>query len=378
MPRCVLHVGMPKTGSTSIQESLYHGLRGRGFRYVSFGEVNGERVILTCFSSDHGEKYHYHQKLGLTRQQVAGLRASLLDRLDELVMRSRRRGDTLVLSAETAWAMSRDDYAGIRDWLRQRGYAVDVFVYLRSWKSWLESNFQERVKQGEGSFEVLPDAWRRYVDYAGRLEALDAAFGSDHVFPAWFTPREFPQRCVVLDLCRRAGIPLPPERVRRVNDGMSLHALKLLIAHRRWNQGYGVGLQAVIRNEILFRRLRAVEGPPVRFHSSLIEAVQAAWREQIPLVEHRVGSPLHDDLHRDDAGECLRDESQLAEFSRASLEWLAKVSGGGPPASPSGDEAARHVGEQVQHLLEHPSLASRWRWRRMILARRLRQWTRGV
>jgi hypothetical protein len=378
MPRCILHIGMPKTGSTSIQESLYHGLRGSGFRYVSFGEVNGERLLLTCFGDDHGQAYHHHQKLGLTGNEISRLRDSLIGRLDGLVERSRRRGDTLVFSAETAWAMSRDEFAGIRNYFGKRGYAVDVFVYLRSWKSWLESNFQERIKQGERSFEVLPETRRRYIEYGAQLEGLDAVFGSDHVFPAWFWPQAFPQRCVVLDFCRRSGIPLHPRSVRRVNDGMSLDALKLLLAHRRWNQGYGVGLNAVIRNEMLFRRLREVGGPPVRFHSTLVKLVQSAWLEQIPVVERRLGSSLLEDVHRDDGGECLREESQLAEFSRPSLDWLGKATGSRPLTVTSGGEAVREVGEQMQHLLQHPSLVSQWGWHRMIFSRRLAHWTRGV
>jgi hypothetical protein len=378
MNRCILHVGMPKTGSTSIQESLYHGLRGRGFRYISFGEVNGERMVLTCFGKDRGETHHHHQKLGMTREEVARLRASYFSRLEQVVERARRRGDTLVVSAESAWTMSPEEFAGIRDYLGQRGYSVDVFVYLRSWKGWLESNFQERIKQGERSFEVLPAARRRCVDYAGQLAALDVAFGPDHVFPAWFTPQAFPDRCVVLDFCRRAGIPLPPRHVRRVNDGISVDALKLLLAHRRWNRGYGVGLRAVIRNEMLFRRLREVAGPPVRFHSSLVESVRGVWLEQIPFVERRVGSALRDDVRRDDEGACLRHESQLVEFSRPALDWLGQATGCRPVANTSGDAAAREVGEQVHRLLEHPSMASQWSWRRMILARRIGHWTRGV
>jgi hypothetical protein len=378
MPRCILHLGMPKTGSTSIQETLYHGLRVPGFRYVSFGEVNGEGILLTCFSQDYGENYHYHQKLGLSRNQLARVRASLLSRLDILVERSRQRRETLILSGESAWAMSRNEFASIRDYFAQRGYTIDVYVYLRFWTRWLESNFQERIKQGETRFEVLPASRQRYVEYSGQLQALDAVFERDHVFPAWFAPQAFPQRCVVLDFCGRAGIPLPARFVRRQNDGISMDALKLLLAYRRRNQGYGVGLKTVIQNEILFRRLREVGGPPVRFHSSLFAPVQHAWMGQIPVVERRVGPLPWDEADREDTGECLREESQLKEFSRPSLDWLSKASGGGRIVAVSGLETEREVSEQMRVLRQHPSVTSQFLWHRMILSRRLEQWLRGV
>jgi hypothetical protein len=40
-PLLGLHIGMPKTGSTSIQETLYYELKDTDFVYCSFGEVIG-------------------------------------------------------------------------------------------------------------------------------------------------------------------------------------------------------------------------------------------------------------------------------------------------------------------------------------------------
>lgn len=379
--RCVFHVGMPKTGSSSIQESLYFGLRAPGFRYVSLGEVNGDNVLMTSFADDASE-FHFHRKMGRTPSEVAELRGRFRASLHQRMEQSQQRGEIVILSGESFWGATKDDFTAVADFLRQRGYEAEAIVYLRPWKSWLESVFQERIKQGERGFEVLSARHRRAMDTAGQLARLDEVFGASRVMPVLFKPDRFTARCVVQDFCSRARIPFAPRQVRRVNEGISLSALKLLYAQRTWGEGYGVGLAAVIRNEILCRRLVEVPGPPTRFHSRLVMPVLEEYLSQIPAIERRVGEGYREDLRCADESECLREESQMGDFSAESLDWLARATGlpriGGKSGGASGEAASRLVAEQVQHLLEHPSLQSRLRWHRMIALRRCAEWLRDV
>lgn len=49
MKRCILHIGMPKTGTSSIQHFLFYGLKDARFQYFSFGEVDSCRGIGNIF-----------------------------------------------------------------------------------------------------------------------------------------------------------------------------------------------------------------------------------------------------------------------------------------------------------------------------------------
>jgi hypothetical protein len=377
MNRCILHVGMPKTATSSIQESLYFGMRSPGFHYQSFGEVTSNRWMTTLFG-ERPEAAHYNRKLGLAENTVSALRDSFRNRLTRFLDQARKRKKTIIISAEECWQMSRMEFQRIRSFFHEHGFDVHVFVSLRPWKSWLESAFQERVKQDVSLFEVIPPSCPQVVDYRGQLSILDEVFGPEQVSPFVFDPSSFPQGCAVLDFCSRTGIPLPVRRVRRINDGLSFEALKLLYAYRRWGEGYGVGLPAMIRNEILFRRLAELRGPSIRFHSRLVEPFASTWREQLPQLEQRLGKSLWEDLRKHDTGDCVGEESDLWRFSPESLAWLSRASGMPPIKDQRGESAARQVSQQMQHLCHHPTLDSRIRWHRLIGSRRLAQWLGNV
>lgn len=87
--RCILHVGTTKTGSSSIQESLYFHLRSRDFQYCSLGDVNGDHSMATIFRT-HPEDFHYNKKLGLSTCEVQKIREIQIQRLTTQVEKSSR------------------------------------------------------------------------------------------------------------------------------------------------------------------------------------------------------------------------------------------------------------------------------------------------
>ena len=376
--RCILHLGMPKAGSSSIQESLFHGLRAPGFRYLSLGEVSGYRILMAAFDPEARDGDALCRG-NLDDEGVSRLRIRCLSELGRRVERASRRGQTLVLSSEGGWSMRQDGLAALRDFILERGYAIEVLVYLRAAKGYLESEFQEQVKQVGGRFDDFLGAFRGFVDYATRLSILDEVFGCARVEAAPFQPARFPGGCVVRDFCARTRIPIPEGRIRRTNEGLSLPALKLLFAQRQFGRGYGTGLANVVRNEILFRRLAEVKGPPVRFRSSLFGPLIADLGPTFAEVERRIGASLREGLGDDrDDREAVGAESELREFTSESLEWLARATGLPRVRETAGVEAAKAVAGQMQHLLDRPSLSSRLRWHRMIAERRVARLLRDV
>ena len=102
--------------------------------------------------------------------------------------------------------MSEDELQRLRSLLEREGFAVRVVAYLRTWKEWIESSYQQRCKveciHGSKPWAVAfappnPGALR----YRDRFETLDRVFGRENVLLRKFDPRSFPGRDVVRDFC---------------------------------------------------------------------------------------------------------------------------------------------------------------------------------
>ncbi len=79
---CILHAGMPKTGSTSIQEYLAGPECDPRYLYVKLGEANGSLPLMTLLM-DHPENHWVHRRRHVTSHQAQRLRLryrKLLDR----------------------------------------------------------------------------------------------------------------------------------------------------------------------------------------------------------------------------------------------------------------------------------------------------------
>ena len=148
----ILHAGLSKTGTTSIQDNCSthrEFLRERGVHYplFRFGKhcFRNHSIPLTVAVCAAPGQYG----LGLRRRfgdDVPQMKAACRAQFDALLRDA--PGETLVLSTELLESWCDEDLQALRQRLLQGTDSLRVIAYIRSPQSALESTLQERAKAG--------------------------------------------------------------------------------------------------------------------------------------------------------------------------------------------------------------------------------------
>ncbi len=348
MPTCILHIGMPKTGSTSIQDFLFSQLSDSGFHYGHFGIQNGSLGLKLLFGgSDFPGMNNLSIKRKIVQEDNPRIRETYRRQLEHHVRFAVEKEAVLVLSAESLWNFDRSSWSRVRDFLVDRSFDIRVLGYIRARKSWMESRFQEKLKErANNEFEQM--MYRKdALQYRERIEALDDLFGREQVGIRLLDPASLVRGCVVQDFCQYAGIHCPEDLSVRKNQAMRLPAIRLLYAYCRFYDSLPRREGRPVRNYRFHNRLKKLGGPPLRFHSELVAPLLAQHEAERSWIEQRLGVPFERDLRRDDAGPCIRREADLFDFDPEALDWLAEQTASRPVKPLRGESAARAVAVQM-------------------------------
>jgi hypothetical protein len=345
MGGCVIHFGMHKTGSSSIQRSLA-GARdiGPDHRFITLGRRSGNLSsdLLTAFADEPWDA-DTKRRRGTEKEQVLRERPGVRARLREAVAATGER--TAVISGETLSEWSERELARLARALERAAESVSAVGYVRPPADRMASAFQQGLRAGFDRFEPA----EFYAGYR-RLEAFDNVFGRERVSIWKFDPTRFPQGDVVRDFCGRLGIPITDDDVVRVNEALSRPAMSILFAYRVYGPGYGVGSRAVRENRALIEALWELSGPKFAFDDSAVAPVVHANLDDLAWIEERLGEEL-----RSDAREGIASAEELLEIEPAAvsafMEAVRRRFGIEPPGSGADrvDTDPRVVAELVQH-----------------------------
>lgn len=362
MNRLILHVGMPKAGSSSLQESLYYGLEDPRFHYLGFGLINGSRALQTLFSERSRDTFQ--ELIGGNLRQLARTRDRWQSRLKAGLNRCRQRGKTPILSGEWCWRMTPRELTAMRKSLESEGFEPEVLVYVRPLPSWYPSGFQESIRWGEREFSPfrlwVPDETDiDESDLEAGLHRLDSVFGRTRVTVVPFEQHRLKNGCVVEDFCHRMGIDVAAGSVRRVRESLSLDATRLLYTYYSRGPGFGTGRGIIEKNVLLHRQLAALKGPGLQYHPVLLQARAEHIARQHAAVEARLGIPFGRGETAYDESLLLREEADLLRHRPESLQWLAQRTGLPVPERTEGEACTRQVVTMLDHLRRHPPLELR-------------------
>ena len=377
MATCLLHVGMSKTGTSSIQDSLYFALNDPGFRYISLGYANSVLYLEPIFG-ERSEEFWVFRSKGYSTARLQSLRQICVWRLRRVLRLARRRRQTPIISAERCWSWPAAVLERFRDFLAAEGFTVRVIAYVRPIKSWSESFFQQQVKF---MHQLRFDPAGKFTDFAllpagrwqQRLENLEAVFGRSNLVVRPYRRSTLVGGCAVMDFCMTAGIRFDRSAVIRSNKSISADAVRLLYAHGKFIQpSRGVSF---LQSLMLVRRLERMPGERFRFHSAVFAPVEAAIDAQVKTLRDRWGIDLAEDLRAADGGPCVRTKADLFRYTRASLDWLAAASGSQPIEACEVEAAAREVAAQLERIGRRPSRVD-LRWLLIGKVHRLARWLR--
>jgi hypothetical protein len=354
---------MPKTGTSSIQDSLYFGLEDPSYRYISLGHTQASLTVPACFL-DQPHDFWVFRRLGFSKLQVQRMQTSHIRRLRRALAQARGHRKTPIISTEHCWVLPSSALDRLRTFLESEGFHVAVIAYVRPIKSWLESFFQQRNKWKKIAFEpfqMIP-APGNHPDYcyAEKLKTLAETFSRENITVRTFVSSTLKSNCAVQDFCDSIGIKFQLDSIIRSNESLSVDATRLLYAYNHFFDS--ANKKDLIKRIIVAKHLESLKGPPLRFHSSVFKPIEALIESQNRTLRDDYGVDISEDLTAHDEKPCVREETDMFRFSRASLEWLAEASDSRLIPAGEGKLTARDVAAQMDRLYRRPLWGARWKF----------------
>lgn len=217
--RVILHIGLPKTGSSSIQASL-SGVDTGDVRVARLGDNLFHNLPLATLLSDDPARMRQHLNRGHSPEAVEERRARWDSALTEELARDT---PTLVLSSEIISNVRPENLHALADRIEASGRRLDLFAYVRDPVSLYGSALQQRLKL----FDRTPHRFDPF-QYRKRLEPWLDRLPRDQITLRDFAPDQMTGGSPVQDFAAFCGIPSRAFIEKRRNESLNAEITKLL------------------------------------------------------------------------------------------------------------------------------------------------------
>ena len=204
-----LHIGVPKTGSTSIQQSFFGSdnkvLKRHDVAYFPYPAPNHSPAIM-CLFSQKGKDVTAKQRL--SERQFEAKRKEI-DALLKAFLRD--PVGTKIISGEDISGLTENEVLDLKRFTENVSECdIKIIVYVRNYYQFLDSRVQERVKTVPldainasimaGKQDILPQ-------YRFRIEKFIKIFGRENVSIRVFDSRLFKSADLLADFCDAIAVP---------------------------------------------------------------------------------------------------------------------------------------------------------------------------
>ena len=216
MREVILHIGMHKTGTTSIQASL-NGIDSNGFRTMRFAERNHSIPIYTIFSENR-LNYHIWKNQGYNESEILEKKAAYEKILEEEI----RDGsvDCFILSGEDMSDLTENEQINLCEFFKERNLKVRIIYVVREPFSFAASVNQQNAKGNSRALAKINPGYQR------RISGFIKGCGRENI--SIFKYEQLIQDGLIKNFSEIIGVTLPEKP--RANESVSAEALALIYA----------------------------------------------------------------------------------------------------------------------------------------------------
>ena len=228
MKKIFLHIGMHKTGTSSIQRTLFqaHDLL-KNFN-VFYPTSLGENHSIPLFSNfcENPSRYYLHVKNGLSQKEIEQFNKNYISSfLDEL--KHNQNTDTLVLSGEDVSSLTETDLIRLRSFINKElvDYELNIVYFIRNPWDYITSSTQEYLKVGHNK-PSIPNSI-----YEACLAKFITVFGKETISVYSFEVACENEYGPVGEFLKIIGIPIIELKqfpIFRVNESLSYQAVEII------------------------------------------------------------------------------------------------------------------------------------------------------
>ncbi len=279
-----LHVGLPKTGTSSIQVTLHAHrpvLAAAGITYMPEA-MNHSALLVDAFGV---------AAEGAARRRARPRQPGVAEAARRALQRfiAEAPPGKLIISGEAASALGPEATRHMLGFLRAEVDRLSVIAFVRPPRSAVPSIAQQRAKHGVTAGKLLLPA---VPNYRARIEPFLACADLAETILRLYAPGALREGCSVAEFLAACGVP--PEvharlRVRRVNASMSRAALVLLLAANA-----ALPPSDPSRAPRLTALLTGLPGQPFEVPPAVMDRLVARphKRAEIAWIEARLGQPF--------------------------------------------------------------------------------------
>jgi hypothetical protein len=252
-----LHIGQPKTGSTSIQESLVLNkiiLKRKGIStFDCLIEHNHKNLACYCF--DDKKISREKEAAGITTgSKLAGFRRKLKNEMSKEIVSSECR--SWIISSESLTELeSESEKLRLKNLLSEFFSEIVLIGYFRKQDAHILSGYSQKVKSGEYLPLNIPNILklrRKKYNYPGFIKSWERVFGSGSFIPRIFHPDFLVKSSSVLDFYQVIGASDIKDNTKLFsNQSLSGGAIESLKLINRILSENGVVLSSEDRAELI-------------------------------------------------------------------------------------------------------------------------------